>query len=236
MTHVRTLLSHSSKIFTALVAAALIFTWTTAAEADHQPADKVTASGSTIEVLRPEAPVAVLSSEFRTSSPTDLMLHVTMECSILTSVTTPGSDEPGAVSTGEAEGRIRVWLTFDSDDPEVNIVPINSFSDNPQPDNPSSPGSDIDKVTFCNRHNRNTLTDMEDPLDGVDELEVYLNTKHANAFNWMYLNTGNGIHTIRVWAQYDEPTTATPGSRADGYVGNRTLIVEPTKMSNHASV
>lgn len=207
------------------------------AGANHQPADKVVANGSKMKVIEPDGTEVLLASTFKTSSPTDLLIQVTLECSILTRVVTPGDPEAEAISTGEAAGRIRVWAEFDGE-----VVPINSVSANPQPDNPSSPGDDSDKVTFCNRHNRNTLTDAEDPMDGVDEMEVYLNTKAANAFNWVWLNTGNGMHTVEVKAQFDqadpEGTVITPNaeSEASGFVGNRTLIIEPTKMSNHASV
>lgn len=215
------------------------------ANADHQPADKVVASGGTVEEVGTsdtavpgepiDGPTELLATTFKTSSPTDLMLHLTLECSIITDVTTPGSGEPASISTGEAEGRIKVWMTFDSEDPAVGVIAINSTSSNPQPHNPSSPGEDIDKVTFCNRAHKQTLTDMEEEQDGNDELRTYLRTKAANAFNWVYMNTGNGLHTVRVWAEF-VPGTITPESSASGFVGNRMLIVEPTKMSNHAKV
>lgn len=199
------------------------------AGASHQPADKVVAAGSKVEVVEPQG-TTLLSSTFRTASPTDLMMHVTLECSIITEVLNQGGPSVSS-STGHAEGRIRVWLEFDGE-----IVPINSTSDNPQPDNPSPRGEDSDKVTFCNREHRQTLTDTEDGADGTDTLRTYLRTKAANGFNWMYLNTGNGIHTVELKAQYDEPVEATEGSSASGMVGNRVLIIEPTKMSNHASI
>lgn len=199
------------------------------AGANHQPADKVAASGSTVEEVEPSG-TTLLSTTFRTSSPTDLMMHVTLECSIITEVLNQGGASV-AESVGHAEGRIRAWLEFDGE-----IVPINSMSDNPQPANPSSRGEDSDKVTFCNREHRQTLTDTEDGQDGTDTLRTYLRTKAANAFNWVYLNTGNGIHTVELKAEYDEPVEATEGSMASGMVGNRTLIIEPTKMSNHASI
>ena len=219
------------------------------AGANHQPADKVVAQANKVAVFSEEMSgengVTILDSTFKTSGPTDLMVHVTLECSILTRVVTPGDPEEGATSTGEAAGRIRVWLEFDG-----KRVDLNQVSMNPQPNDPPEIGDDSDKVTFCNRHNRNTLTDAEDPMDGVDEMEVYLNTKNANAFNWVILNTGgwggtdagHNIHELVVKAQFDEADpngtviTANAESEASGFVGNRTLIVEPTKMSNHASV
>ena len=199
------------------------------AGASHSPADKVNASASKIQRLEADLTggEVILTEEFKTSSPTDLMMHVTLECSIITELLNQGGPDV-ETSTGEAEGRIRVWLTFDN-----VIVPITETSTNPQPDDPTSPGNDTDKVTFCNNHQRFTVTDTEDGDDGTDTYNTYLKTKTANAFNWVYLNTGNGMHTVSVHAEYDEPTEASDGSTATGMVGNRMLIIEPTKMSNH---
>jgi hypothetical protein len=226
-----TLLRNGTRIFWALMAAALIFTLTgNAAQANHTPADKVNASGSKIEVIEPEDTEVLLHETFKTSAPTDLMMHVTLECSIITMIKNQGGPDVES-STGEAEGRIRVWLEFDG-----KMVPINTQSSNPQPHDPTSPGEDTDRVTFCNNQQRFTVTDTEDGDDGTDTYETYLKTKAANAFNWVYLNTGSGMHTVELKARYDEPTTATTGSSATGMVGNRMLIIEPTKMSNHEGV
>ena len=199
------------------------------ATANHSPADKVNASASKIQALEPNAATVLLTETFKTSSPTDLMMHVTLECSIITQLMNQGGSNVPS-STGEAEGRIRAWLTFDG-----KVVPIITTSTNPQPHDPTSPGDDTDYVTFCNNHQRFKVTDSEDGSDGTDTYETYLKTKTANAFNWVYLNTGNGMHTVELHAQYDEPTPATSGSTATGMVGNRMLIIEPTKMSNHES-
>lgn len=231
MTHARTAVRQATKIFWALMAAALIFTLTgSAAQANHTPADKVNASGSKIQEVEPNAATVLLTETFKTSAPTDLMMHVTMECAIITELLNQGGPDM-ATSTGEAEGRIRAWLEFDG-----KVVPINSQSANPQPKNPSSPGDDTDWVTFCNNHQKFKVTDAEEDTDGTDTYESYLATKTANAFNWVYLNTGSGSHTVQLKAQYDEPTAASQGSNATGYVGNRMLIIEPTKMSNHEGV
>ena len=231
MTHARTVLHTGTKVFWAIVAAALLFTLTgDAAQANHSPANKVNASGSKIQELEPAQGTVLLTETFKTSAPTDLMMHVTMECAIITELLNQGGPDV-ATSTGEAEGRIRAWLEIDN-----KVVPINSQSNNPQPANPSSPGDDSDWVTFCNNHQRFKVTDAEEDTDGTDTYESYLKTKTANAFNWTYLNAGSGMHTVQLKAAYDEPTAATQGSNASGYVGNRMLIIEPTKMSNHEGV
>lgn len=231
MTHARTLVHHGTKIFWALMAIALVFTLTSnGAQADHQPADKVVASGGKVEVI-PGTPVSggtpILSTEFRTSSPTDLMIQVTLECSILTTLKNEGGGGANRTTTSEAEGQIRVWAEFDG-----KVVPIKDVSSNPQPGH-DAVGNDSDKVTFCQNERKQTLTDAENPLDGHDTLETYLKTKQANAFNWIRLNAGNGIHSLVIKA--DLRTETFGEATAEGYIGNRMLIVEPTKMSNHAS-
>ena len=230
----------------ALVAVAMI-AQPMMAGATHQPADKVVASGEAIEeVAGPAEPI--MSTTFKASRPTDLMVHVTLECSILTRLHNEGGPEVDQ-STGSAAGRIRVWLKLNG-----KQVAISQISSNPQPNDPPEIGRDIDKVTFCNNEQEFTVTDTEQdedgscdeqpepcPADGTDTYDQYLKTKTANAFNWIVLNTGgwggtnNGIHELEVWAEFDAYNVS-EGSEAAGFIGNRMLIVEPTKMSNHALV
>jgi hypothetical protein len=209
------------------------------AVANHMPADKVVAgseeimeTGTSDTAVPGESitttPVELLSVDFRSSSPSDLMLQVTLECSIITDVVVPGSTTANSTQTGEAEGRIKAWLEFDG-----QIVELNTISENPQPANPSSPGNDSDKVTFCNTANKMQITDTENDDDGTDRLRNYLRTKHANAFNWIFFNAGNGIHTVKLFAQFVQGTVSA-GSSTTGFVGNRMLIIEPTKFPNDA--
>ncbi|MCA1841383.1 MAG: hypothetical protein LC723_13850, partial [Actinobacteria bacterium] len=167
----------------------------------------------------------------RTSSPQDLILDVTLECSIITDVLVPGTTNQGAVSSGSSEGQIRVWVVIDGNDTGGGyIVPISDIGTKGTHD----VGSDDDKVTFCNRENRITITDTEDPKDGTDQQENYLKTKDANAFNWLALNLGSGIHTVEVRADFTG--TNTDGSTSAGFIGNRTLIVQPAKLANDSAI
>src|SRR2546428_4014392 len=77
------------------------------AKATHMPADKVAASGSTVEVVGPGESVTLLSGTMRTSSPEDLIFNVTAECSIVTNLTTVGND------TSSAFGQVRIWVELD---------------------------------------------------------------------------------------------------------------------------
>jgi hypothetical protein len=197
------------------------------ANATHQPADKVVASGNKIATTGVGENETILQATLRTSSPTDLILSVSMECSILTdNIITGGSGV--ATETAETMGKVRVWVEIDG-----KIVPVNSVSSSTTTATPSA-GTDTDKVTFCNRTFNRTVTDKENPLDGIDYSRNYIETKDANAFNWLRLNMGSGIHSIVVKAEYS--ASSTQGSTASAYIGNRSLIVEPAKLANDATV
>src|SRR5439155_11314101 len=60
--------------------------------AGNFPADKVTATGQKPDIVGPGSSVTLLGPvKMRTSTPADLVLQVTAECSILTELTTQGN-------------------------------------------------------------------------------------------------------------------------------------------------
>ena len=186
------------------------------------PANKVVAAGSHTEEIAPGTNVTLLTATMKTSKPTDLMIQTTLECSILTELTT-NSEQLTAVS----EGKVRAWIEFDD-----KIVPIQSASEPPQDPADQPEGGEADKVTFCNREYKRTVADDEGD-GGVDEEHDYIRTKSAHGFNWVRMNTGSGLHKIELVA--DLTATSTNGA-SEAIVGNRTLIVEPTKMANNAII
>ena len=190
--------------------------------ATHQPADKVVANGSKVEEFGPGTDVPILSATLRSTKVTDLILSVSLECSIFTKLTT-GPNAVDGVDQALAQAQILVWVEIDGE-----IVPINSAG------GASRPGDETDKVTFCDREYQRKVTDNEDPLDGQDTEEDYLATKAANAFNWLRLNVGNGVHQIVVKARLTERTEG--AAEAQAVIGNRTLVVEPAKLANDATV
>jgi hypothetical protein len=180
------------------------------------PADKATAAGDKTVVMAPQSGATLLTATMSTSKPTDLILQVTAECSILTTVTNTGT------STASAFGQVRIWVELDG-----QIVPVQSVSSPPQDTPP--PGDDSDKAVFCER--THTVSFM--PTTQTDTISQYQATKSANAFNWLRQNVGAGSHVIKVKA--DLASNATSGT-AEAIVGNRTLIVDPTKMANDAII
>lgn len=223
-------LSRRATTACALLAAAAVAVPVSYAAANNAgtPADKAVASGSKTMVLAPGANTTLMSATFKTSKPTDLLVALSLECSILTNVVLNGG--PGVrTETSSAEGRVRAWLELDG-----AIVPIQAISAPPQDPADQKPGDDSDKVTFCDRVHERTVTDRENEADGIDGSKDYQATKSANAFNWVRLNTGSGDHTLVVKA--DLSVVSTTGSRAEAVIGNRTLVIEPTKLANAAVI
>ena len=189
--------------------------------ADHEPANKVAAAGSETEVVAPGQTVAVLQERVKVSSGADLILSATAECDILTDLTTGGN---GAEDSAGAFGQVRMFITIDD-----TVVPVSS-------DDVTETG----KVVFCNRAHNKSIQDGETPEDGTDEERDMTQTRQANGFNWLALDTGfgyddpangNNILDIVLWAEFTEETTNR--AEAQALVGHRTLIVEPTNASIH---
>lgn len=211
------------------VASALLVTYAAPeAGADHEPANKVAAAGSTVEVAAPGQTVPVLQERVKVSSPFDLILSLSAECDILTELTVGG----GGLTTDSASafGQVRMFITIDG-----RRVPITTSDSSPP-----APGTQDDdgKVVFCNRAHEKSIQDDED--DGTDEHRDMTRTRQANSFNWLALDVGfnyddpaNGqnIVDIVVFAEFTE-TQANRG-RAEALIGNRTLIAEPTNASVH---
>ncbi|MGH7856760.1 MAG: hypothetical protein ACREQY_05465 [Candidatus Binatia bacterium] len=174
------------------------------AQAAHEPANKTAVSASSVEVAGPTEEVEILQATVRTSSPADLWLAVTLECSLVTDVTTMGNDDQ------MAQAGIDVWIEIDG-----NRVFVST-------DDPEG-----GEVTFCNRMYRRQ-TEMFDDEDAT--IRTFFSTKSAHGFNWTSFNVGSGVHDIRVKAALDEE--ASQNATAEAVIGNRTLVVEPIKAAN----
>jgi hypothetical protein len=210
---------------TLFVTSALLVTYVAPkAGADHEPANKVAAAGSEVEVMGPGEQIELLSERLKVSSPADLILQLTAECDILTDLTTGGN---GAEDSAGAFGQVRTWITIDG-----TVVPVSTDD-----------ATDTGKVVLCNRAHNKSITDAEDDGDGTDEERDMTQTRQANGFNWLALNPGfeydsldNGqnILDIVVWAEFTNEQSA--NALAEARVGHRTLIAEPTNASVHETV
>ena len=235
MTYVRTLLTGGSKIFLALLATALVFTLgSQAAQATHQPADKPFAAATNLTKIPQGMNQTILTATVKNSKPADMMMLLSMECSILTRTILPGGSNISSQSA-RAEGAVRAWIEVDG-----QTVPIISSSTPPQEPTPNTANNENGKVTMCNRVYERTVQDQEGntPQDGIDRSDDYIDTKDANAFNWVRLNMGSGVHTITVKADVTATTGGMNGGSgvADAYIGNRSLIGIPGKFANDAVI
>lgn len=177
------------------------------ASAGHQPADKMAVAGATLEVTQPGEVTEILGGTMRTSSPTDVIISLSLECSIITQVVTVGDD------ASEAEARVVAWV-------EIDGVPVGVNSD------------DDGEVVFCDRTHRQQTSLFDDDDATID---TYLATRSSHAFQWIALNLGSGVHTFSVKTLLTE-TTSDDDAFADAVIGKRTLVVEPTKLANDINI
>lgn len=223
-----------------------------AVSAHHEPANKFAAAGSATDDVEPNTDHIVLSETLKVSTPFDLALSATAECSILTYLNTEGSG-PGtgaaATNTASAEGIVEMWVEIDGEP-----VPVQTGDIDPEEDGVQN---DDGEVTFCNRKYERTVTDAENPLDGIDSERDFIRTRTANGFNWFALDvganydkpdvpagSGNNIVQVDLVARYTDSDTpcqevtnlAAQDDCSVAFVGKRTLIAEPTNASVHEAV
>ena len=224
MTHVRTLVHHGTRVFWALMAAALVFTLTSnGAEATHQPADKVAATSNVNDITFAESgqPTLLLKQAFRTSTTSDLLLQVASECSIISNVTTTGNE------TSSTRGQLRYKLTISTDGGPERPIGVMQTA----PSTTTSTSSDDGGVVFCDRKYERQTSFFDDTNATI---RTFMETRTANAFNWVQLNAGRGVHTVRLYATYTEANVSQGNST--GVIGRRTMIIEPVKAKNDEQV
>lgn len=236
----------STPLVGALLAATLFvgYTISNTAFATHQPADKTTAAASSIDLINGSGtPVVVLREEMKVSSPSDLIIQLTSECSLLNYLQTgEATGASGETDISSSEGRVEMWVTVDD-----KIVPVSTADADEDPTNGVQ--ADDGRVVFCNRTYSRQVADSENAMDGVDTEKDFIRTRSANAFNWFALDTGfvydnpangNNILEIEVWAEYTHSprrcTQENPLNEssecADAFVGRRSLIIEPVHAAN----
>lgn len=228
------------------------------ASADHEPANKVAAAGSTTEVLDPEVDQVVLQERVKVSSSFDLILSLSSECSILTALRTGDNDAGNpATDTANSFGQLVFYLTIDGKRVPVTYTDEGNKQEPTETDEPaaSRPFADgTGEVVFCNREYQRTVTDSENngqTPDGIDTQEDFIRTRTANAFNWLARDVGfnydipdngNNVVDIKVFARFNRngPGCLPSGlpavsedSCSNAIVGRRTLIAEPTNASVH---
>jgi hypothetical protein len=179
------------------------------------PANKTSVAASKIEFM--SAPltgpgssseeVTLLSTVMRSTNPSDLVVSVTLECALWTSVFNTGNDD------NTARAAVKIWV-------EIDGTPIMI--------NPDEPGEDDGKVTFCDRMHRQETADFDDEDARINQ---YLETRTANGFNWILIGVGQGVHEIVVKGQLE--TDVIGAGEAQAAIGKRTVVAEPFMFAHN---
>jgi hypothetical protein len=154
-----------------------------------------------------------LSAIIKTSEKADLIISVTAECALATDVKIKGS---GKEETSTSMAQIKIKVLVDGEE--------------------AIPG----EVVFAYRKMelKGLLWAPEDfdPIDPENLLalpeqyiEIYEETRTANAFNFIAKNIGSGVHDIQVQVMTDASSDF-EGARLGAILGKRTLVVEAVQM------
>jgi hypothetical protein len=207
-------LARRSPVLTALVvlllAAAAVIVRQQAYAASSLPADKMTVTASSTSVQGPGTDVPVLQAQMKTSTPADLLLQVTSECTILSQITNMGN------STQTYVAKVELSLTVDGKTVPV-VPPATTTGATGQ-----TSGTDDGHVVFCNREFTRTTT-FNTSNESIKDIE---NTEQSDAFQWVALNVGNGVHTIVVHATFTD--TNGGDTFAHGVIDKRSLTAQAT--------
>ena len=210
---------NAKTLIAAAAVAALFFPIGQAGEANA--ANKAAAAGSDFVYLgtaaSPLGPTTILDTWIKTGGPQDVVLSVSLECSLITDVfSTTIDDHPeGYTAIGRAEAHVVVWALLDG-----------------QPVSLDSSGTD-GSITFCDRVHQQEIRDIDEST-GNFTIRQLQETMSANAFNWIALDLGSGTHHIQIVATVEAANTE--GSFAQGAIAKRTLVVEPVDFANGASI
>lgn len=211
----------SKTVIAAAAVAALFLPLGGAANGEANAANKAAAAGSDFvylgNALMPLAATSILDTVIKTGGPQDVVIQVSLECSLITDVySTTKDDHPeGYTAIGRAEAHVNIWVTIDG-------APVAL-------DSQGSDGS----VTFCDRVHQQEIRDIDDST-GNFTIRQLQETMTANSFNWVALDLGSGNHRVEVFATITAANTQ--GSFAEGGIEKRTLVVEPVDFAHGATL
>ncbi len=209
---------NSKTLIAAAALAALLLPIGSASEANA--ANKAAAAGSDFvhlgTAMAPLGPTTILATQIKAGGPQDIVIQVALECSLITDVySTTIDDHPeGYTAIGRAEAHVDVQVLLDG-------APV------------TIGGEDDGSVTFCDRVHQQEIRDIDEDT-GNFTIRQLQETMTANAFNWVALDLGSGVHTVEVVATITAANTE--GSFAQGAIEKRTLIVEPVDFAHGATI
>ena len=157
--------------------------------------------------------VPSLSTQIKTSEKADLIISVTAECALATDVKIKGK---GTEDTSESLAQIKIQALVWKDGEWVT----------------AEPGS----VVFAYRKMilKGLLwagSDLGMAALPEQYIEIYEETRTANAFNFVLKNVGQGVHGVKVQVMTDTKE-GFDGANVSAVIGKRTLVVESVRMVN----
>lgn len=209
---------NSKTLIAAVAVAALLLPIGSAGEAPA--ANKAAAAGSDFVHLGtasdPFGPTTILATQIKAGGPQDIVIQVALECSLVTDVYSSTIDDhpEGYTALGRAAAHVDIQVLLDG-------APV------------TIGGEDDGSVTFCDRVHQQEIRDIDEDT-GNFTIRQLQETMTANAFNWVALDLGSGLHTIEVVATITAANTE--GSFAQGAIEKRTLIVEPVDFAHGATL
>lgn len=153
----------------------------------------------------------------KTSEPADLIISVTAECALATDVRIKGTGKE-ETSTSIAQIKIKVLVWIDG-----------------QGWVEAAPGDVVFAYRLMMLKGLLWSPSQVDPegLLALPEqyIEIYEETRTANAFNFILKNVGSGVHYIKVQVMTDT-LEGFEGASVAATLGHRTLVVESVRMTN----
>jgi hypothetical protein len=198
-----------------------------------------------------------LTGTIKLSTPKNLVVDVTMDCSTVTDTTVStksGNNNGGATSTSSAEAAsgVHVWLTLtpagQTPTPDAGVIPINPNGNGTPPVNAAMVNAG--DATFCNRDQflSQSLTNTSTTSAVTLATTLNVESQYSNAFNWVSLPDANTTQTqtVTLWGQVLSSGSTSPQSctvtvttdcateGAASWVGQRTMILTPANTAQNA--
>jgi len=174
--------------------------------------------------------IAGLSGVMHKASWKDLVIDVSLECSLVTD--TEVKSKGGNKETSAAEAGVEVRVLVDGVEPEMFEPGKVTFCRRSQTLSASFGGVYSD----CTDANGDGDTTLDDCLLTEEEIQLVLNTTNGNAFNFVYRDLPQGDYLIVVQARITSSSSASNGS-ADAYatIGKGSAILEEVRFAKTKS-
>lgn len=176
-------------------------------------------------------------TRIKTSSQTDLVFDVALQCGIVTDTTVASVNGGKSVATARANIAVRVLVDGDPAEPHNSIDALKE---------------EADGVVYCDRIQtlaakfsglNCTVNDLgEVSCADPETLQLILKTLNANAFNFAKVDVGVGVHTIKVQARaqaavnFDGDESGMSLAGAEAFAGAGSLLVEEIRLQRGTDI